>query len=331
MAVNRRGSLLTFSTPAGRCHFLESDNLCRIEKEHGKALKPGVCMLFPFNTFTRIGNTIAVSPHFMCPLRLQVPVRPGEVAGSHATIKAAVHESGLADRAYVKQHLPPARLHPSEPARSVLRREARFRDACARALGRHCFSDVLRSTSVDADRLDAWGTRAAPLLGLTTPSRPLVRDFVDDLLLALAPSLRLGYLQLPAEGILLALALGELVLRRALTLSNGPTSPQGAYQIVTSLRPALHLLAWADEPVELAESPAPKVPPFGDPQMTFAAYRVLRAATGSTGALAVLEQAIDGSLSVADRTALLMELGGYLRPAGTSQQPKRQTTASAAF
>jgi Fe-S-cluster containining protein len=65
MAVARHGNILSFATPTGRCHFLEPDNLCRIEKEHGKQQKPGVCMLFPFNVFTRIGKTIAISPHFI--------------------------------------------------------------------------------------------------------------------------------------------------------------------------------------------------------------------------------------------------------------------------
>lgn len=67
--VSRQGSMLAFGTPAGRCFFLDEDNLCRIEKDHGKDLKPGVCSLFPFNAFRRIGKVVAVSPHFMCPIR----------------------------------------------------------------------------------------------------------------------------------------------------------------------------------------------------------------------------------------------------------------------
>ena len=122
-ATSRQGDIITFATPSGRCHFLDGDNLCRIEKEHGKALKPGVCGLFPFNVFTRIGDVVAISPHFMCPLRLQIPARPGRVEGTHARIETAVRESALLDRAYVEAHMVPSRLHPALDADSVLERE----------------------------------------------------------------------------------------------------------------------------------------------------------------------------------------------------------------
>jgi hypothetical protein len=80
--VLRQGSILAFGTPAGRCFFLDEDNLCRVEKEHGKDLKPSACSLFPFNEFNRIGNVIAIRPQFMCPIRLQVPALPGCVEGT---------------------------------------------------------------------------------------------------------------------------------------------------------------------------------------------------------------------------------------------------------
>ena len=143
MAVQRRGDILTFATPAGRCHFLDGGNLCRIEKEHGKALKPGVCTLFPFNVFTRIGKAVAVSPHFMCPLRLQVPARPGQVEGTHAVLETAVRESALLDSAYLDVHTPPVRLHPSENAESVLTRESNFRDLCSVSLGQRSFTEFM--------------------------------------------------------------------------------------------------------------------------------------------------------------------------------------------
>jgi hypothetical protein len=315
MAKGRRGNLMAFATPAGRCHFLDQDNGCRIEKEHGKALKPGVCVLFPFNAFTRVGNTIAVSPHFKCPLRLQVPARPGQVEGTHAFIEQAVHETGLIDQEYLDLHLTPVALHPSADAQSVLRREAIFRDTCSQALGQGGFTETLRGASEDPARLDASVARAAALLGLVVPNPTPVRDAVDDLLHALAPSLRLGFLQLAAEGILVALALGQLVLRQAVSLSSGPATPQGAYQILSAMAPALRLLARTDEPLEVPRKISTKVPPFGDPAMTFAGYRVLRAGCGATGTLAVLEEAMDGALWRADRTAFLVELGTYLENA----------------
>src|SRR5262249_22632083 len=127
MAVNRSGDILSFANPAGGCFFLDSDNLCRIEKEHGKNLKPGVCVLFPFNVFTRIGETVAVSPHFMCPLRLQVPARPGEVKGTHASIEPDIRESELLSNESTSDRTSGVLLHPSLDATSVIKREERFR------------------------------------------------------------------------------------------------------------------------------------------------------------------------------------------------------------
>ena len=42
-----------------------------------------------------IGDAIAVTPHFLCPLRLTVPARPGEVEGSHDRVEALVRESPI--------------------------------------------------------------------------------------------------------------------------------------------------------------------------------------------------------------------------------------------
>lgn len=134
--ASRQGSMLTFGTPVGRCFFLDTDNLCRIEKERGKDLKPGGCSLFPFNLFTRIGEVVAIRPRFLCPIRLQVPARPGHVEGTHATVEAAARESGLLDTEYVNGYLPPIGLHVSQDASAVIAREVAFRDACSRALER---------------------------------------------------------------------------------------------------------------------------------------------------------------------------------------------------
>src|SRR5262244_2113350 len=83
----RKGDDIHLSNPRGRCIMLDDDRLCRIEKEHGKQIKPAVCTLFPFNSFVRIGNDVAITPHFLCPLRVQVPARPNEVEGTHAKIE----------------------------------------------------------------------------------------------------------------------------------------------------------------------------------------------------------------------------------------------------
>jgi len=323
MALSRHGDIIMFATPRGGCHFLDDDNLCRIEKESGKALKPGVCSLFPFTDFNRIGKAVVVSPHFLCPLRLQLPARPGEVEGTHSSIEAAVRESALLDPAYLDAAVPPLRLHPSQDAESVLAREAGFRDVCALALGQRTFTETVRGESADPASLGAVVARAAQVMGLAVPSRSQPHDAVDDLLLALAPTLRLSALHLCPEGILRALALGELVLRRALPLSDRPPTVKGVDSILEAVGPALRLLARGDEPLELARGAGEKVPPFGNPELTFAAFVALREASGSTGTLGALEKAITPSLTVADRSVLLRELGIHVEQASSLPRRKR--------
>ena len=54
----RRGNLIFVQSPRGSCYFIGEDNLCAIEQRHGKELKPGVCVLFPFNRLGRLGNDV---------------------------------------------------------------------------------------------------------------------------------------------------------------------------------------------------------------------------------------------------------------------------------
>jgi hypothetical protein len=326
MAVSRSGNNLEFATPTGRCYFLDADNRCAIERVHGKTLKPGVCVLFPFNLFTRIGTAVAVSPQFMCPLRVQVPARPGQVEGTHALIETAVRESGLLDPSYVEGHLPSVLLHGSENASSVLKREEGFRDACSRALGRQSFIEMLRGESADPEALDGFVVRAAAIMGLDPPSRPQGRDPIDDVLIALAPPLRLNMLRLSPEGILRALALGEMVVRRVLPLSSGPLSPQGVHQIVTVPGPALRLLAQGDEPLDLVKRASMEVSWFDVPEMVLAAFKALSDFRKSIGTLTALEKAIEPSMTVSDRAVLLRYIGMQVealmkRPARRKNSP----------
>ncbi|MHB1193675.1 MAG: YkgJ family cysteine cluster protein [Longimicrobiales bacterium] len=261
--VGRQGDVLQVATPTGRCHFLDGDDLCRIEKEHGRAAKPGVCMLFPFNSFSLIGRTVVVSPHFMCPLRVQSPARPGEVEGTHARLEPLVRESGLVSKAHVSMTMTAPRVHPSEGAQSVLTRERAFRDRCGASIGMGSFLACLRGAAADPARLDRNLARAASLLGLAAPPEPIERDGIDDILLAIAPTVRLSLLRLPADGILLALAVAERVVRRVSALSPAAPTPQGVFGIIGSLLPALHLLGCADVPVETSRRGRPKSPPSG--------------------------------------------------------------------
>jgi len=318
--VGRRGDIVSVATPAGRCHFLDADDRCRIEKERGRALKPGVCLLFPFNSFSLLGGTLVVAPHFLCPLRLRVPPRPGEVEGTHASLEVAVRESGLAGDAHLKTTLKPARLHPSEGVRAVLARETAFRDRCGTALGEGTFRETLLASSREPVGLERRVQRGSALLGLEPPADHTDRDATDDILLAIAPGLRLSLLRLPAEGILLALALAERRVRRVASLSPAPPTPQGVHDTIQSALPALHLLGCAGVPVTTAQRRSPKAPPFGDPAMVFAGHRVLRGASGDADILDVLEAGMARLESVADRTAFLVEMGTLIGP---SFRPRR--------
>lgn len=300
LAASRHGDVVRLHTPPAGCLFLDPDDRCRIEKEQGRALKPGVCTLFPFNRFTRIGRVVAVSPHLLCPLRLRVPAQPGEVAGTHALLEAAVQDSGLLDEANLDFQAPP--VVKGREARAVLKRETAFRDLCARNLGRERFAETLRAASGEARALSGFVARARSLTLLEDEAR--ARDVLDDILLALASPLRLGLLGLPAEGILRVLALAEGVARSALSLSREPPTLQSAHKVITAVMPALQLLARDDAPFTVGADT--KVPALG-PEVTFAAFVAQRA--GPSGTLDALEQAIEPSLSMADRWLLLDYLG----------------------
>ena len=312
VSTGRVADQVSVTTPAGACFFLDADNLCRIEKEHGKATKPGVCVLFPFNVFTRIGAAVAVSPHFLCPLRLQVPPSSGAVEGTHADLEAAIRDSRMLDPGYVKSFLTPARLHPDLNPRAVLARESTFRDACSQALGHARFASTLNDASTDRAALASRVDRATRLLGLDPPSRPPARDAIDDLLLALASPLRLDLLSLSSEGMLAALALAERILRHTSALSPETPSLQGASQVVSDLFPVLRLLARGDEPLEISRAASLKSPPFGVPELLFSTHRFWRAFKSTPRTLTVLEQSVPPTMSPSDRTVLFNSLGSRM-------------------
>lgn len=311
-AVSRQGSMVSFGTPLGRCFFLDEDNLCRIEKDHGKSLKPGVCSLFPFNRFARIGDVVAVFPHFMCPIRLCVPAQPGQVEGAHAAVESAARASGLLDREYVESYIPSVGLHASLDAEAVVKRELSFREACSRSIGQESFYETLKKESAARGDLEDFIRRASKVLGLEADSEPRKRDGIDDLLLALAPSHRISLLHTSSEAILRDLAIGELIVRQMAPLSTIPISLQGVNSLLSNVSPAVRLLARADEKLELASNANLKSAPFGDADMALSAFAALRKISGGTGVLQALEQAIKPGMPISDRSALLIQLGTQL-------------------
>src|SRR5215213_2478781 len=165
VATRRRGNVTTFSTPSGRCSFLGGDSLSAIEKEHGKETKPTACSIFPFNHFSRIGKTIAVSPNFLCPLGVKVPPRPGQVEGTHSKVEASLRRSPYLDDSYLSG-FPRLAISAEQSPASVLARETAFRDDCSLALGERTFADTVRGASSDPGGFESFVERAAALLEL---------------------------------------------------------------------------------------------------------------------------------------------------------------------
>ncbi|HKG23698.1 MAG TPA: YkgJ family cysteine cluster protein, partial [Blastocatellia bacterium] len=314
MATERRGDYVEFASSSSPCLFLEKDNLCRIEKEQGGSLKPTVCRLFPFNAFRRIGHIIAVSPHFLCPLRMQVPARPGEVEGTHSLVEAGIRESEILDDGYIVG-LRSLAFHPSTEPDRVLIREERFRNACSAAIGELSFYEVLQGESEAPFELDSFIERAAPILGLRASSKPRGRDHVDDMMLALASPFRLELLFLPSEAILRALALAGVLLRRALSIFNDAPDLKGAIGLLSNLKPAMCLLALGGEPLTLKPSIRIKAPDLGDPDLTMTAAAVLDELRASVAPLNALEKSIPAMFTVSDRSILLAQLGALIEKA----------------
>ncbi len=323
LALQRRGSLLDLATPAGGCLFLQGDNWCRIEVQQGKAAKPAVCNLFPFNAFTRIGNTMAVAPHFLCPLRVQVPAPPGQVEGSHARVAAAVRSSRLLDEFQLQAG---AALEPSEDADSVVARETHFRDLCGAAIGREPFAAAVGRAFVAPARQEQL-QRALALL-LLAPRESETPDALDAIFFAIAPSLRLKLLHLKSDAILVTLLLAEQSVRRLAELAAAPLVPQAVYHLIDSLLPALRLLALGDEPMGLPQSAVKEASQMGEAPLVFAQFKILRGAEEGRPILLNLEENLHRVPELVDRTALLMEIGRRVDQARMKPGRRRRTAKS---
>ena len=318
----RYGDFVTLSTP-GACVFLESDNLCRIQKAHGNALKPTVCQLFPFNTINLIGKTVVVSPHFRCPLRLQLPASPDVAEGTHSLLAGRLRELNFLDESYIEHRAQPLPLHSSTGPEDVVIRESKFRDLCTQALRVDRFSSVVAEASSSRREFLRNLNRGAKILGFKDSVSERSRDNIDDLLLAIAPAVRLKLLGLRPEGILLALSLVEIAYRQVMTLSSDRPTLQGLHQVFTYLGPALRLIGLIDEPIGYNKAGEVEGHPSWSPEMKLAGRLILKQAQGSSGALDALERAIPAELSSADRSALLIQIGSFIEHfRGTEESPR---------
>lgn len=320
MTVSRQRDIIGVATPTGRCFFLGGDNLCQIEKDHGRSRKPGVCTTFPFNRFQRIGNTVVVTPHFLCPLRIQVPARPGEVEGTHAAIESNLRESALLEDKYVEWYLPDAKLPKGDSAESVLAREKQVRDAFSDALGRDRFFNALSTQSANAKALTAFRKRAARLMGWPALPESPDRDKLDDLLLAISPKLRIDLIRYPAENLIRFLALSEWLIRTTLPPSTNSFTPQAVHDLIQVSSPVLQVLAYADAPIKVRNSA--KSAPFGTPELVFATF-IAKRDIGTVGVLNALEGAFKHLRSPADRSVLVHELAAEIEGSLEQQKLKR--------
>lgn len=313
LATEREGDVVTVATPAGRCFFLRNDNLCQIELDHGRARKPGICLLFPFNDFSRIGNTLVVAPHFMCPLRLSLPAAPGHVEGTHANVEKAIKETGMGDNDYVRGFIGASRLPPGRSAEDILAREKTFRDRCSQALGRARFRDVLEESSDDPSALWEFRKRLAKLLSWTIPAQPETPDLLDNILIASASAYRMESLLHSDEALLRFLVIAELMARRVFSISLAPPTLQGVYGVIEDMRPALRLLAWADEKPPLKKIPL-RSPEFGDSNLVDAAQKFLNRMP-ARGVLPALEKALQPRFTTADRIVIVRQCADVVDPA----------------
>lgn len=297
----RTGS--NFTNPSGACFFLATDNLCRVERDHGREAKPGVCVVFPFNNYSRLGDILVVRPHFLCPLEL----RPGQGAGNHEELAAQLEGTGMAARA---RHQPGHDYSPEE-AEEIVRREEAFRDRCGAAIGRGRFSDLLENLAEPADALPAWRQRALRLWGLPLEAPP--RESLDDIMLALAPPLRMRMVRLSERGKRRVLLLAADYLRQVARVSGQPLSLQGAHHMIVNVLGVLRLLARGDLPLRLPPAEVVEGVEFQNPALTLAFFQVLEELQAGRELFGALEAALPGNLGGLERTIFLHQLAARVR------------------
>lgn len=308
MVTGRQRDIIDVATPLGRCFFLQDNNLCRIQAEHGAARKPGVCTIFPFNRFTRIGDTVLISPHFLCPLRVEVPARPGPGTGTHSIIETSIRDSAMLEARYIKWYLGASKLPSGETANSVLVREAEFRAQATAALGKARFMDLLVAAGGRRRELQDMVKRSARLMAWAPAARSDGPDRIDDVLIAMSQSLLLGPRILPQDQRLQVLALCERLVRTAFTPAMPTPQPQAIYGVLQHALPVLRMLTEA----KLAVPRKKPKPPFGRPELVFAGFMLFRDIE-RIGHLPALESAFKRLALPADRSVLAHHLASITR------------------
>ncbi len=288
--TGRNGSIVRFTTPAGRCMFLDPTDRCSIERDSGRELKPSLCRAFPFNRVSVLGDTWVVAPHLLCPMSLR-PAKHRDAAGNHERVAAELLADGWVDQPFSK-----VALHASETPAQWLRAEAELRDACARALESRTPTPIWDELCDDDTRLV---TEVAELFGLRTQSSD---PNLERHVLALAPVWSSGSARLTARMRRRLVVLARLLVGEALRVGTAPVTLQSCDTFVAQRYGLLELLAQADQPM-----PEGLLPDSGHADTMLAAALIDQAARKGATILSALRAGCSG-LAVTDRYALAQSL-----------------------
>lgn len=301
----RSGPVVILQLPAGGCVWFTDDGLCSIHRDHGRDLKPFTCRLYPFNRLVRTGSTLIVSPRFGCPLSLDRSCSAAQ--SSHQALAGEVQQLGLLGVDVPRDVVAALPSRRGFRVGEFLERERAFTARCSEEIGRGRFIDVLSTFSVDPERLAGRVDQARHVLGLEP--EPSARDTMDDVLMAIAGSLRLDFPYMSGERLLAVLAVGSLLVRAA--SPGGDFTPQSAASVFGRAEPVSMLLG-ADPPLNLPSSVVRNLPFAGDPRGTVAAFRLLRGLADPQPNARLFVQVLEAYPESVDRIAFMTRISAHI-------------------
>lgn len=309
-AAGIEGTILSFATPE-KCYFLDEDNLCRIEKDYGKEYKMDLCNFFPFNILYKIGKTIAVAPNYLCPMQLRLPSIPGKVKGTHDKLSEIVFKTELLESKTLV-----TKFHETENADEFIRNEKEFLDVCQENIGKQLFIETLNYFINQNDMLDVFLKNAKSILNIESEAEIDHSEYIDNLLHALSPSIRLTMSILSVESRIKALVLFEFILRRLVIHRNTNETLKSVHRLFQSLGPAIRLLAKDTEVLKIPENKDGELnlPPrltYGP--LVLASHAVTLYAKKGMSTIESLDIALDDEVLTAElRSAFLVEFGVWI-------------------
>jgi Fe-S-cluster containining protein len=156
------------------CWFLQKDGNCRVEVEHGRALKPSTCRLFPFNRVYRVGDVRVVDVNtVLCPLQ-HAPGRGVTWAELDRELEGAAGSPLIDVPASKPLQLPDDWLAIERRVFDACRAHAADLPALTRASGDADTDEIVASWSrtygVDGAEYARLEAQVAPLVALLVPS-----------------------------------------------------------------------------------------------------------------------------------------------------------------